>query len=255
MRGYVHNPDRDQTGKRALYRNRTSLEWDLGLRLFSEDWNREASDIIQQLEINTSRLHYALVGGIEETAKAGRHVHIALIFKNHVSKHAVLHMLNRVDIPNQYCNPRNQRYSYIGWKCHHTKIDTKLGPERQLYEYGQLPQEALTLAQWKTCKKFDYEGPKPTIQQKIKFNPSPKPSKVKEPKEPKQRATTYNKEHTELRINGTRHRNPAKRTEEACIKAATRLIRYQTDLSIETDPTIQEKLRTIIIKINQDYFD
>lgn len=248
MRPYVQSFNRDQTGKKALYQSREATEWDLGLRLHNEDIDTELQKIIFQIEVNRSRLYYALVGGIEYTIGGGFHAHIAIIFKHPQKKHAVLHMLDRLHQTNQYCVPRNQSYSYLGWKLHHIKQDTKIG-QCQLYEHGILPFETLTKQQYDTCVRFGYEGPKPIKQQKIKpikeikpkQSKEPKPIKVKEPKQPKQIKT--------------KQQHSAQRTEQGIIKAALRLQKYQHLLDTCEDEQEQARLQRIITDINADYFD
>ena len=179
MRTYGKNVKSDRTNEAQRYRQRTDTEWDIRCTLHSDDIHHEADSIVQALISNQDRIEYGLVGGIEFNHQDQHHVHIAVIFKHAVSRNAIMQLLGRVDVKNEYCSPRNRNWSYAGWKQHHIKSDTKYTDVRQLYEYGSLPAEQLTTAQWKTCIKYGGTQAKPTVQARISFQPVKKQQEVK----------------------------------------------------------------------------
>lgn len=131
-------------------------EWDLGLTL-PDDYLVEVSRIVDAVDqLDTT---YALVGGVEyvlpktdlighfrQATKSGTtvgkyHVHIALIFRNPVTREQILSWLGReASVHRNYCRARQQRYPYCTWKYHHIKPDTKIG-EPILFESGLLPDD------------------------------------------------------------------------------------------------------------------
>lgn len=165
MRTYVKNVKSSRPNEQRKYIQRTSTEWDVRCTLHSADIHAEVVGIIAVLQCNISRFHYALIGGIEYNNQDHTHIHLALIFKHPQHRHAVLQLFGRSCVPNEYCAPRNQSHSYIGWRLHHIKEESKIqGEPRCIFEHGTLPKEDLTTNQWRTCKRFGYIGGRPTTQ-------------------------------------------------------------------------------------------
>lgn len=236
-------------GKKQEYRSRTSCEWDVRCTLHSNNHDNEIKDIEECIELNTSRLLYALIGGIEYNTSDQSHVHIALIFKQPQTRHAVLHTLHRDHVKNEYAAPRNNQHSYTGWKLHHIKHDTKISDKHLIYEYGQLPNEQLTTKQWKTCKQFGYQGEKPTIQQKINFTPTKQPTaKVPRVREDNRKGDRH--------VNRPRVRPIGRqRTPERIASALERIAKYTDMLSEALDISEQDRIRNIISKIEEDWIN
>lgn len=155
MRTFVANPDRDQTGKRELYRTRTSNEWDLSFNM-PPDGLYIAQSIVTTIQDFIDKhpglVTYALVSGIElganrdsETTLDAHHVHCALVTTEHMTKDQALRCfeLDEVHAHNRfkrYAAPRSGEWPYIGWKLHHIKVDTKIDPTSLvLFEHGTLP--------------------------------------------------------------------------------------------------------------------
>lgn len=97
-------------------------------------------------EWESNKLRYILVGGVEVGTRPHqddyqvRHVHVAAIFNNRVSKSSILKNWNVKQGNGYYLVPRNRDLPYSGWKNHHTKEFSKVNPaERILYEMGELP--------------------------------------------------------------------------------------------------------------------
>lgn len=94
------------------------------------------------------RLKYILVGGVEIGTRPYqddyqvRHVHVAAIFHNRVSKRAILKNWNVKEGNGYYLVPRNRDLPYSGWKSHHTKEFSKTDASSlTLYEMGTLPED------------------------------------------------------------------------------------------------------------------
>lgn len=111
------------------------------------------SDLEQLLEAirrdyGTGRIKYILVGGVEIGTKPYqddyqiKHVHVAVMFANRVSKRALLTAWNIKQGNGYYMVPRNRSLPYSGWKAHHIKEFSKVDPtKRVLYEMGSLPKD------------------------------------------------------------------------------------------------------------------
>jgi hypothetical protein len=94
------------------------------------------------------KLKYILVGGIEIGTRPYqddyqiKHVHVAAIFHNRVSKRAILKNWNVKEGNGYYLVPRNRDLPYSGWKNHHIKSFSKIDATKcTLYEMGSLPED------------------------------------------------------------------------------------------------------------------
>lgn len=232
-------------GKEKEYRNRVSTEWDIRCTLHSDNHEEELHKILESIQCNIDRLHYALVGGLEYNSQDQTHVHIALIFKNNQSRHAALLTLQREYIKGEYAVPRNTNYSYIGWKLHHCKEETKLNTNYLVYEYGSLPKEQLTVHQWKTCCRYGYTGPRPVVQRQLPDDYKPVQKIV--PKKVDHRGG-------DRHINRMRTRPVGRQLTEDKINAARqRLECYRMMLN---DPFVElehSRITEIISRIRNDY--
>ena len=145
---YNRSKQGSDAGKKKERRERTSTEWDVRI-----DCDKTyVEEIVGNLKNATAILDYALVSGIEKAdteqltnAAKNNHVHIALIFKYPLRRDQVLSnvrgLLKKTD---EYCMPRNRKFTYAGWFMHHSKIDWKLASEQSIrYEYGLLPMDPL----------------------------------------------------------------------------------------------------------------
>jgi hypothetical protein len=122
-------------------------QWDIRLNVPTDDY---LENIVQNvmMETTTGRLVYALIGGLEigtkphQTDYQIRHVHIAIIFHNRVSKAALLKRLGVISGHSYYMVPRNRALPYSGWRNHHIKEFSKIDKEKLcLFEYGELPKD------------------------------------------------------------------------------------------------------------------
>lgn len=92
------------------------------------------------------KLKYILVGGIEIGTRPYqddyqlRHVHIAAVYANRVSKSSILKHWNVKQGNGYYLVPRNRDLPYAGWRNHHIKDFSKIDKSKcVLYEMGTLP--------------------------------------------------------------------------------------------------------------------
>lgn len=99
-------------------------------------------------EFESGKLRYILVGGVEIGTKQYqddfgiKHVHVALLYVNRVSKRSVLKNLSVKQGNGYYLVPRNRSLPYTGWRNHHTKEFSKINPQQTvLLEMGTLPTE------------------------------------------------------------------------------------------------------------------
>lgn len=123
---------------------RYSTEWDIRIDCDPS----YADEIIKNIRGAEAMLDYAMVSGIEQadTVEYGskdNHVHIGLIFKYALRRDQVLGtcrgFAKRTD---EYCVPRNKKFTYAGWYMHHAKIDWKMVLEPAMrMELGVLPDD------------------------------------------------------------------------------------------------------------------
>nr|WDW25831.1 MAG: replication-associated protein [Canine parvovirus] len=124
-------------------------QWDLRVNV-PTDSDLERLTTAVQSEIDAGKFHYVLIGGTEVGDKTYqddfdiRHVHVALIYNNRVSKASILKNLNIKRGLGYYLVPRNKTLPYAGWKAHHTKTKTKDSPTLKILEYGNLPTDRET---------------------------------------------------------------------------------------------------------------
>ena len=99
-------------------------------------------------EFQAGKYRYVMVSGIEIGTKPYqpdyliRHVHVAFVFINRVSKSSILKNLEIKQDLGYYLVPRNRELPYKGWVSHHKKPESKLDPDSVvLYEDGFCPQD------------------------------------------------------------------------------------------------------------------
>ena len=99
-------------------------------------------------EWEKGKFKYILVGGVEIGTRPYqddyqiKHVHVAAIFHNRVSKRSILKNWNIKEGNGYYLVPRNRDLPYSGWKSHHIKEFSKVDKSKcTLYEMGTLPED------------------------------------------------------------------------------------------------------------------
>lgn len=99
-------------------------------------------------EASAGKYRYVLVSGLEVGTRPYqpdyliRHVHVAFVFINRVSKSSILKNLQIKQNLGYYLVPRKKELPYSGWVTHHTKKESKLDENSlKLFEYGICPQD------------------------------------------------------------------------------------------------------------------
>ena len=130
-------------------------EWDARFNVPTQ----EDLDVIVasvKAEVQAGRFKYVLVSGVEVGSRPFqddyliRHVHLALVYNNRVTKSSILKNLGVKQGNGYYLVPRKREFPYSGWKKHHTKTETKVDASSLcLYEYGTLPTDRLAAVESK----------------------------------------------------------------------------------------------------------
>lgn len=122
-------------------------QWD-GRFNVQQDSDLESLLLAIRADYDKGRLKYVCVGGIEVGTRPYqddyliRHVHVAAIFVNRVSKRSILNTWNVKQGNGYYLVPRNRDLPYSGWRSHHTKVFSKVKPEECIaLELGTLPKD------------------------------------------------------------------------------------------------------------------
>lgn len=137
-------------------------EWDARFNVpVDEDVDLLLANI--KSEAQAGKYRYVLVSGIEVGTKPYqpdyliRHVHVAFVFINRVSKSSILKNLQIKQNLGYYLVPRNKSLPYSGWVKHHKKTESKLDDSSlMLYEYGTLPLDKTNVSDQVT-KRSDVE--------------------------------------------------------------------------------------------------
>jgi hypothetical protein len=122
-------------------------QWDVRLNVQTDEYLQDIVENIM-LESTNGKFAYILIGGCEIGTKPSqddykvRHVHIAAIFHNRVTKASIIKNWGIVEGNGYYLVPRNRDLPYSGWKAHHTKEHSKVNPaEKIIFEAGELPED------------------------------------------------------------------------------------------------------------------
>lgn len=133
--------------KQTVTFNTQDRQWDARINVQTDDDLKQLLDSVQR-EWDAGKFRYVLVGGIEIGTRPFqddyqvRHVHLALIYSNRVSKSAILKNLNVKQGNGYYLVPRNRDLPYSGWRSHHLKEFSKIDVGKlSLFEMGELPKD------------------------------------------------------------------------------------------------------------------
>lgn len=123
----------------------TDRQWDVRLNVPTDDYLQQITEAIMD-QSGQGKFAYILIGGLEIGTKPNhsdykvRHVHIAAIFHNRVTKSSIIKNWNIIEGNGYYMVPRNRDLPYSGWKEHHTKEFSKIDPTSTIiFEAGTLP--------------------------------------------------------------------------------------------------------------------
>jgi hypothetical protein len=122
-------------------------QWDARFNVQQDEDLTRLLDAIQS-ENERGKFKYCLVGGVEIGTRPYqddyqiKHVHVAAIFHNRVSKRSILKNWNVKEGNGYYLVPRNRDLPYSGWKSHHIKEFSKIDKNKcTLFEVGTLPED------------------------------------------------------------------------------------------------------------------
>lgn len=136
-----------ESTKQSVQFTTQDRQWDAR---FNVQQDEDIERLLQGIRADYERgkFRYILVGGPEIGTRPYqddyqiRHVHVAAIFNNRVSKSAILKNWNVKQGNGYYLVPRKRDLPYSGWRDHHIKVFSKVDPSRLiLFEMGELPKE------------------------------------------------------------------------------------------------------------------
>lgn len=120
-------------------------QWDARFNVPTVEDLQRLLDSLQR-EWDAGKFRYILCGGVEIGTRPYqddyqlKHVHIAAVFANRVSKSAILKNWGIKQGNGYYLVPRNRDLPYAGWRDHHTKEFSKVNKAQcVLLELGELP--------------------------------------------------------------------------------------------------------------------
>lgn len=120
-------------------------QWDARFNVQSDE---DLTTLLESIaaEWGAGKFRYILIGGTEIGTRPNqddyqvRHVHVAAIFHNRVTKSSILKNWNIKQGNGYYLVPRNRDLPYSGWRNHHIKAFSKTeNTDHVLYEKGDLP--------------------------------------------------------------------------------------------------------------------
>lgn len=163
-------------GKNFMYRKtvnykqrqeRLATEWDVRIDIAE---GLSADNIVERVRAASDDVLFSLVSGVERpdnvqdqvatntngfgqrihTTAGSRstehHVHVCIVLLAPQRRRDVLELVRGPrKLGDEYCAPRNPKFTYAGWVIHHAKPGFKLDGEPPIrFEYGTLPMDALT---------------------------------------------------------------------------------------------------------------
>nr|QTE03409.1 MAG: replication-associated protein [Phoenicopteridae CRESS-DNA-virus sp.] len=157
--------------RKPIYANRESCQWDLRFDTSKID----IDDILMNVRNNLQFTTYVLIGGKEfgshavyvagrpaTPVEATEHVHCALIVKTPIKRWQALKIFRETKVDDEYCVPRNEKFTFLGWRLHHIKDDTKVDDTRIIFEHGTLPMDRIDEHNIKEIKRMLAKFPGPT---------------------------------------------------------------------------------------------
>lgn len=158
MRSYAKNFVYKQTASYKQRQERLATEWDI--RVDVNDVlpvERVVSNIKERLD----DILFVLVSGVERPDTEGpgafdknknhsgsneHHVHLCLVLFTPVRRRDVLELVRGPrKLGDEYCAPRNPKFTYAGWVIHHGKPGFKVAGEPLVrFEHGTLPLDPVT---------------------------------------------------------------------------------------------------------------
>nr|QTE03424.1 MAG: replication-associated protein [Phoenicurus auroreus CRESS-DNA-virus sp.] len=174
MRSYAKNWTFKKTATYKQRQVRLATEWDVRLDVSDQ---LPVEDILGRIRGHLDGFLFIAVSGIEKPdtdfpgkegtvnqyGSNGEHVHLCVVLLEPKVRADVLKLLRGPrKLGDEYCAPRNAKFSYAGWIIHHAKPEWKIPSEPPLrFEYGTLPMDPLTI-EWAlkisaVLKKYGYD--------------------------------------------------------------------------------------------------
>ena len=167
MRTYGKNFMYKSTVSFKQRQERLATEWDVRLDISSD---LTVDDIVSRIRDHLDEYLYVLCSGIErpdvqptqgcatatqvgpwtgganQYGSVGDHVHVCVVLLAPLKRIDVLKMLRGPrKLGDEYCAPRNPKFTYAGWFIHHAKLGFKIDGEPGIrFEHGTLPMDPLT---------------------------------------------------------------------------------------------------------------
>nr|QTE03564.1 MAG: replication-associated protein [Syrmaticus reevesii CRESS-DNA-virus sp.] len=172
MRTYGNYKNSKSGGARkVIYANRESCQWDLRFDTATIDME----DMLMHVRNNLQFTTYVLIGGkefgshpifipgqVSTHLEPTEHVHCALIVKTPIKRWQALKIFRDNKLDDEYCVPRNEKFTFLGWRLHHIKDDTKIDDTRIIFEHGTLPMDRIDEHNIKEIKRMLAKFPGPT---------------------------------------------------------------------------------------------
>lgn len=180
MRSYAKNWTFKKTATYKQRQIRLATEWDIRLDVGTE---LPIEHILGRIREHLDGFLYVAVSGIERpdetklvpptyggsqpkfspSGSEQEHVHLCVVLLEPRCRTDVLRLLRGPrKLGDEYCTPRNAKFSYAGWLIHHAKPEWKIPGEPPLrFEHGTLPMDPLTI-EWalkvqNMLKKWGYD--------------------------------------------------------------------------------------------------
>lgn len=132
---------------KAVSFNTQDRQWDARFNVQNDVDLTRLIDCIRT-EWDAGKFRYVLIGGVEIGTRPFqddyqiKHVHVAAIFNNRVSKASILKNWNILQGNGYYLVPRNRDLPYSGWRDHHIKEFSKVNKGQcVVLELGELPKD------------------------------------------------------------------------------------------------------------------
>jgi len=165
-KSYKSNYESNTYQRRKEYSTRVSNEWDLRLDVLTEVG---AQAVTAKAIENLDQFTFIMVSGMETPDSATiypnprhereprlsavsqeLHVHIGLITNRPLTRQQAIDLVRPDGVATTpgsvYAVPRNTKFPYTGWICHHSKMTTKMKDQPGLrLEHGTLPLDAFDM--------------------------------------------------------------------------------------------------------------
>lgn len=189
MRTYAKNFVYKKTVSYKERQERLATEWDVRLDI-SE--NLPVEDVLSHIRDHLDELLFVLVSGVEmpdkelgeqqphgtvwknpvgSSVSKEHHVHLCIVLLVPVKRADVLRMLRGPrKLGDEYCAPRNPKFTYGGWYIHHAKPGFKLDGEPLVrFEHGTLPMDPVTTDSAMKIRSLQKKWGTPTTAKKFKM--------------------------------------------------------------------------------------